>query len=320
MNRLFTISMVAAGLVAALPAGAAEWPEKPISLVVPLAPGGSTDTTARMLADGLREILGQAVVVENRPGAGGNIGATYVARARPDGYTFLVTTSTLATNVTLYKHMPIDAKTELEPVAQITSIPNVLIVNETFPAKTVEELAEHISKGENAVHYGSAGNGTSQHLSGSLFNSMVNGDMVHIPYTGGAPANTDLLAGQIQVVFSPLVEVLPFIDSGKVRALGVTTKSRSERLPDVPAIGESLPGYEIALWNGVFAPAGTPDDIVVKLNDAVNRALQEPRLQKAFADQGSIPVQRTPEEFQAFFHAEIDKWGELVRLSGSRIE
>lgn len=315
--RALTVVALAA---TAFASHAAEWPERPVTLVVPLSPGGSTDYTARLLAQKLGDVLGQQVIVENKPGAGGNIGAAYVAKGNPDGYTLLMHTSTVATNVTLYKNMGFDLKKDLIPVSQVTLIPNVLMVNNDVPAKNLAEFVELVKQKKMPINFGSAGNGTSQHLSGALFNSMAGGEMVHVPYKGGAPANTDLIAGQIQAVFSPLVEVLSYIDSGKLRPLGLTTKSRTPRLPDVPSVSEVLPGYEIVLWNGVFAPAGTPQPIVSKLNGAIRQVLQDPAVRKTLADQGSTPVGNSPDEFKRVLASEIDKWGKLVKLSGARVD
>jgi len=321
LKPLSVVVAVAAAFGTSSAALAQDWPTRPITIVVPLAPGGSTDITARLIAEKLRGVLGQPIVIENKPGAGGNLGAAHASKAKPDGYTFLVTTSSLATNATLHKDkMPLDVRKDIEPVAQISTIPNVLMVNSANPNQTIEALIKRVSERKEMINYGSAGYGTSQHLSGALFNSMAKGEMVHVPYTGGAPANADLLGGQIQVVFSPLIEVLPFIDSGKLRALAVTTTERSARIPDVPAMTEVLPGYDIALWNGVFAPAGTPPAIIEKMNAAVIESLRDPGMKKALQDQGSIPVERTPADFKAFFNSEITKWGKLVELSGSKVE
>jgi len=310
----------AAVSVTALASHAAGWPDKPITLVVPLAPGGSTDTTARMMAEKLSGVLGQRVVVDNRTGAGGNIGAAYVAKQAKDGHTFLLHTSTMATNVTLYKSMGFDPQKDLIPVSQVALIPNVLMVNDAVPAKNLEEFVQLVKQKKAVINYGSAGNGTSQHLSGALFDSMAGGGMVHVPYRGGAPANADLIAGQIQAVFSPLVEVLPYIETGKLRALGITTKNRSPRLPNVPAIGEALPGFEVVLWNGIFAPADTPAEVVETLNAAIRKVLADPAVRKTLADQGSTPVGNSPAEFKQVLASEIDKWGKLVKLSGARVD
>lgn len=317
------IAVTAAGalcLAASSLAWAADWPTRPITLVVPLSPGGSTDATARLIAQKLPEVLGQPVVVENRAGAGGNIGADYVAKAAPDGYTFLMSTTTLITNVTLYKNMPLDVQKDLAPVSRVSLIPNVLMVNTNFPAKTLNDFIAYTKQHKDAVNYGSAGNGTSQHLSGSLFSQMADISMTHVPYKGGAPANADLLAGQIQAVFSPMVEILPFIDSGKLRPLAVTTSERSTRLPDVPALAETLPGYEVVLWNGVWAPAGTPEPVIQRMNQAINKVLADADVQKTLSDQGSTPAGNTPEAFRALVDTEIKKWGDLVKSSGARIE
>ncbi|WP_219218750.1 tripartite tricarboxylate transporter substrate binding protein [Variovorax boronicumulans] len=319
-KTLFSKLLLSAAIGLAGFAAHAQWPERTITLVVPLAAGGSTDTTARLVAEKLGTELGQSVIVDNRAGAGGNIGGAYVAKATPDGYTLLMSTSTIATNVSLYKNMGFDLQKDLIPVSQVALIPNVLMVNNAVPARNLQEFVDYVRQKKGTVNFGSAGNGTSQHLSGALFNSMAQGDMVHVPYKGGAPANADLLGGQIQAVFSPLVEVLPYIDSGKLRALGVTTKARSPRLPDVPAIHEALPGFDVVLWNGVFAPAGTPAAVVTRLNTAIAKILQDPGMRKVLADQGSTPVGNTPAEFKANLAVEIDKWGKLVKLSGARVD
>ncbi|MDB5821876.1 MAG: hypothetical protein JWR21_580 [Herminiimonas sp.] len=294
-----------------------DWPQRPITLVVPLSPGGSTDSTARLIAQKLKDELGQPIIIENRVGAGGNIGTHFVVNAAPDGYTLLMATSTLAANMTLYKNIPFDIQKDLAPVSQIALIPNVLMVNPDLPVKTLGEFITLVRQKE--VNYGSAGNGTSQHLSGALFNSMVHGKMVHVPYKGGAPANVDLLAGHIQLVFSPLVEILPFIETGKLRALGVTTKARSPRLPNLPAIDESLPGFDVALWNGILAPAKTPPAVIAKLYAAVHKVMQNPEVLKTFAEQGTNPVGSTPAEFKQLIAAEVPKWARLVKLSGAEL-
>ncbi len=321
MKRLtFIKALAATALLSGAIAHGAEWPERPITLVVPFAAGGSTDATARMVAERLGKVLGQPVVIDNRAGAGSNIGSAFVAKSQPDGYTLLLATSTIATNVSLYKNMGFDLRKDLVPVSQVALIPNVLVVNNDIPAKNLAEFVGYVREKKGPVNFGSAGNGSSQHLSGALFNSMAAGEMTHVPYKGGAPANTDLLAGQIQAVFAPLVEVLPYIDGGKLRALAVTTGERSPRLPAVPAVGEVLSGYEVVLWNGVFAPAGTPAAIVDKLAAAIQKVTQEPGLRKTFTEQGSVPVGSSPGEFKTVLASEIDKWGKLVRLSGAKVD
>lgn len=321
MKRSAFLALLAGSLVmSGAMAQGANWPEKPITLVVPFAAGGSTDATARLLAERLGKELGQSVIIDNKAGAGSNIGSAFVAKAPADGYTLLLATSTIATNVSLYKNMGFDLRKDLTPVSQVALIPNLLVVNNDMPTKTLTEFVDYVRQKKGAVYYGSAGNGSSAHLAGALFNSMASGSMTHVPYKGGAPANTDLLAGQIQAVFAPLVEVLPYIDGGKLRPLAITTKERSARVPKVPSVGEALTGYEIVLWNGVFAPANTPAPVVQKVASAIQKVSQDPSFRKILADQGSVPVSNSPAEFKAVLATEIDKWGKLVALSGAKVE
>ncbi len=323
MNKRNTFKIIAGCCIAAmgLTAQAQDWPAKrAITLVVPFAAGGSTDATARLVAEKLSKEIGQQFIIDNKAGAGSNVGSAFVAKSQADGYTLLFATSTIATNVTLYKSMGFDLRKDLTPVSQVALIPNVLTVNKDISSKTLQEFVDLAKQKKEAINYGSAGSGSASHLSGALFNSMVKGDMVHIAYKGGAPANTDLMGGQIQAVFSPLVEVLPYIESGKLRALGVTTKARSQRVPNIPAIGEVIPGYEVALWNGIMAPAATPPDVVNKLAAAVQKVLRDPTVKKTLADQGSVPLGNSPEEFKKHLGEEIDKWGKLVKLSGATVD
>lgn len=301
-------------------AQSSSWPTRPITMVVPFAAGGSTDITARMLAEKLGPILGQNVVVENKPGAGGNIGAAFVARAQPDGYTILLHTSTLTANVSLYKNMGLNVQKDLVPVSQVALIPNVLMVNSNFQAKTLAEFVEIVKQKKVPINYGSSGSGASNHLAGVLFNNMVGGEMVHVPYKGGSLANNDLLAGQVQAVFSPMVEVLGYLDSGKLRPLAVTTQMRSSRIPDTPAIAEILPGYEIVLWNGVFAPAATPPAIVNKLSSAIQTVMKDPSVLKRIAEQGSTSIGSSPADFKKVVDAEIPKWADLIKMSGAKVD
>jgi tripartite-type tricarboxylate transporter receptor subunit TctC len=321
MNAFLKIALIlTAGFGMPGLAAAQEWPTKSITLIVPFAPGGSTDTTARLLADKLRNKLGQSVIVDNRAGAGGNIGASLVAKSAPDGYTLLVATNAHTASPRLYKNMTYDIEKDLVPVAQIVSFPNVLVVNKDFPAKTLAEFVNYVKEAKKPVNYGSAGNGSSQHLSGALFNNMVKGQMVHVPYKGGAPANVALLAGQIQVVIAPLVEVLPYIKAGSLRALGITTKTRSPLLPDVQAIEEVLPGYEVVLWNGILAPANTPPKVVATLNTAIRKLLQEPDMQKTMADQGYKTFDHSPAELKQVYVTELERWGRMVKISGASLD
>ena len=304
----------------AFPTLAETWPSRPIKLVVPYAAGGSTDITARLVANQLQQVLGQPVVVENRGGAAGNIGAAAVAKADPDGYTLLMATSTQATNVSLYKHLSYNFVTDLAPVAQTAFIPNVLVVDKSIPVKNLAEFIAYVKDGKHRLSYGTAGFGSSQHLAAALFDSMVHGDMTNVPFKGGNPAVQAMMAGQIQVYFGPLVEVLGFIRANKVRALGVTTRRRSPLLPDVPAIDEQLPGYEVALWNGILAPAKTPPAIVQKLSRAIGKVVKEPPVKTRMLEQGSEPVGTRPQAFKSFIDKEVKKWGALVKISGAHVE
>ncbi len=299
------------------------WPANPLKLVVTFAAGGATDVTARLIAEKIRVDLGRAVVVDNRPGAGGNVGADFAAKAPPDGYTLLMATSSHVTNRSLYKSLPYDFVQDLAPVSRVAFIPNILVVNPaTQRAATLADFIKQVKDPNNKtkLNYGTGGSGTSQHLSTALFTSMVGVDMEHVPYKGGAPAVTALLSDQVQVVFAPLVEVLSFIESGKLKGLGVTTRQRSSRYPDIPAIGEQLPGYEVALWNGILVPANTPADIIGKLNGAIIKALAQPDMKQRLAEQGSDPAGTTPAEFRQFIASEVGKWAKLVQISGAKAE
>lgn len=325
MLRIFLQAMGCVALAAyAAPAVCADaWPSNAIKLVVTFAAGGATDVTARLIADKLRPDLGQSIIVDNRPGAGGNIGADFAAKAPADGYTLLMATSSHVTNRSLYKNLPYDFVRDLAPVSRIAFVPNLLVVN---PAQIrAGNLAEFIklvkdTGGKTKLNYGSGGSGTSQHLSTALFNNMIGVEMEHIPYKGGAPAVAALLGEQIQVIFAPMVEVLAHVEAGKLKGLGVTTRQRSSRYPDIPAIGEVLPGYEVALWNGIMVPANTPADIVSKLNGAIVKALNQADIKQRLAEQGSDPAGTSPAEFRQFIASEVGKWAKLVQISGAKVE
>jgi tripartite-type tricarboxylate transporter receptor subunit TctC len=311
---------LAMGLIAVAQAQTA-WPAKPIKILVGYAAGGSTDVTARIIAQALSERLGQPVLIENRAGAGGNIAAEAAAKADPDGYTLLMaTSSTFATNPALYKSLPFDVQADFAPIAVTAFIPNLMVVNPAVPANNLKDFIAHAKANPGQLNYGSAGNGTSQHISGALFSSMAGVQMTHIAYRGGAPAVNDLLGGQIHVLFAPLVEVVQQVRAEKLRALGITTAKRSPLLPEVPTIAETLPGYEVTLWTGLLAPAKTPPEIIDRINRAAIDALRSEEVKAKLAEQGSEPVGNTPAEFKAFIGSELAKWKKLVEISGATVQ
>ena len=324
MKRTLFATAIAALAVALAPAGPAaaqDFPTRPVTLVIPFAAGGSTDLVGRLIAERMAAELGQPVVVENKGGAGGNLGAAQVAKASPDGYTILMgTVATHALNPALYKKMPYDPVTSFAPVSLLVVVPNVLVVNPDFPAKTTEELIALLKKDPGKYSYASSGNGTPLHLSGELFKSMADVDMQHIPYQGAGPALVDVLSGQVPIMFDNLPSSTSHIKSGKLRALGVTTAKRAPSFPDVPAIAEAVPGYETYTWNAVFAPAGTPPEVVAKLNAAANKALADPKVQARLADFSAVSVGSTPEELGEHVKKEIAKWAPIVKASGAQLD
>jgi tripartite-type tricarboxylate transporter receptor subunit TctC len=322
MRRLFLLTLTSGmALLAAAAQAETAWPTKQIKILVGYAAGGSTDVTARIIAQALSERLGQPVIIENRPGAGGNLSADAAAKADPDGYTLLMATSTtFATNPSLYKSLPFDVQADFAPITLTAFIPNLLVVNPSVPANNVADFIAYLKANPDKLNFGSAGNGSSQHISGALFNSLAGVRMIHVPYRGGAPAVNDLLGGQLQVIFAPLVEVLQQVRANNVRALGITTAKRSPLLPDVPSIAETLPGYEIRLWNGLLAPAKTPPEIIERINRAAVDALRSDEVKAKLAEQGSEPVGDTPAEFKAFIESELVKWRRLVEISGATMQ
>ncbi|WP_428032779.1 Bug family tripartite tricarboxylate transporter substrate binding protein [Ancylobacter sp.] len=321
MLRTLFAAATMASLVLTGAAVAQDYPTRPVTLVIPFAAGGSTDLVGRLIAERMSAELGQSVVVENKGGAGGNLGAAQVAKATPDGYTILMgTVATHALNPTLYKKMPYDPVTSFAPVSLLVVVPNVLVVNPDFPAKTTEELIALLKKEPGKYSYASSGNGTPLHLSGELFKSMADVDMQHIPYQGAGPALIDVLSGQVPIMFDNLPSSTSHIKSGKLRALGVTTAKRAPSFPDVPAIAEAVPGYETYTWNAIFAPAGTPPDVVAKLNAAANKALEDPKVQARLADFSAVSVGSTPEELGEHVKKEIAKWAPIVKATGAQLD
>lgn len=301
---------------------AATFPSKPIRLVVPFAAGGTTDILGRAAASELTK-AGMQAIVENRPGAGGNIGAEIVAKAAPDGHTLLVgTVGTHGINQSLYGRLPYDPIKDFAPVTLLALVPNVLVVHPSVPASNVKELLALAKSRPGKLNYASSGNGTSIHLSAELFKTMTGTFMTHIPYRGSAPALTDLVGGQADLMFDNLPSALPHIKSGKLRALAVTTDKPSPALPGVPTIAEAGPvkGYEASSWFGVLAPAGTPKDIVNKLQQTLSKALNSPEMREKLVGQGAEPVGDTPEHFAQHIQAETAKWAKVVKASGAKVD
>ena len=293
---------------------AQEWPNKPIRWIVPFPPGGAMDVMARALAEKSSKSLGQAVVIENKPGAGGNIGADFVARSDADGYTMMITSIGMATNKYLYPKLSYDPVKDFSPVSLIAIVPNVLVTNATQPnVTTVSDVIANAKAQPGKLTYASAGNGSSIHLAGEVFTSMAKIDMQHIPYKGSSPAVTDLLGGQVNYMFDSITSAKPHIDSGKLRPIGITTSKRSKALPNVPTIAESgLPGYEVTPWFAVFVPAATPKPIVNKLNAALLDALKSPEIKAKFDGIGAEPLGTTPDELASYLNKEIERWGKVI--------
>ena len=315
---LASLAVAAAG---ALPLGALaqNFPTKPITIIVPFSAGGTTDILARIVGQGLTTELGQSVVVDNKPGAGGNIGGSLAAKAAADGYTlFMGTVGTHAINQSLYKKMPFDPVKDFAPLSRVATVPNLLVAHPSQPFKTVKEMIAYAKANPGKITYGSPGSGASPHVSGELFKSMTGTDLLHIPYKGSAPAMTDLLGGQTSVMFDNMPSAIQHVRSGKLRPIAVTTAKRSPELPDVPTIAEAgVPGYEATSWFGMFAPAGTPKPVLDKLHAALIKVLNQADVKKKIAEQGGDVVAETPDQFAAFIQAESVKWGKVVKESGA---
>jgi tripartite-type tricarboxylate transporter receptor subunit TctC len=317
--RLFALAVVALGL-AGVAAQAQDYPTKPVKWVVPYPPGGTTDILARLIGQYLSEHLGQQFVIDNRPGAGNNIGTEVVVNAPPDGYTLLLVNPANGINATLYKKLPFNFLHDIAPVAGITRVPNVMEVNPNFPAKTVAEFIAYGKSNPGKINMASSGNGTSVHLSGELFMAMTGVKMTHVPYRGSGPALTDMIAGTVDVLFDNMPSSIEFIKAGKLRALAVTTDVRNEALPDVPVVADTVPGYEASAWFGIGAPKGTSANIVEKINKSVNDALADPKMKVRLADLGGIPMGGTPADFGKVMASETAKWEKAVKFSGASIE
>jgi tripartite-type tricarboxylate transporter receptor subunit TctC len=318
------LSIVAALALAALQNGAwsADYPSRPIRMVVPYAPGGASDFFARILAERFTAAWGQQVIVDNRAGAGGNIGSDIVAKANPDGYTMLLGTSgSNAVNPSLYSKLPYDAKRDLALIAMVASTANILVVRSQHSAKSMQDLIRMAKASPGKVTYGSSGVGSVLHLSGELLNTVVGIKTVHVPYKGTGPSMIDLLAGSIDSVFSNLPPAVPFVNEGRMRGLAITTAARSPVLPNVPTMMEAgVPNYDVASWFGVMVPAKTPTAVVEKINSEVQRILKTPKTQEQLKSQGADPMFKSARESNAFFHEEIEKWAKVIKASGAKAE
>jgi tripartite-type tricarboxylate transporter receptor subunit TctC len=302
------------------PAAAEDYPIRPIHWIVAFPAGGANDAIARILSQSLSERLGQPIIIENKGGAGGNIGTQAALGAAPDGYTILFVAPHNAINATLYKNLPFDFLRDMTPIAGIARTPNVMEVNPSVPARTVAEFIAYAKANPGKINMASAGNGTAIHLSGELFMAMTGVKLVHVPYRGGAPALTDLIGGQVQVMFDNLPSSIAHIQSGKLRALAVTTAARSAALPDVPTVAETVPGYDAGIWYGVVAPKQTPPGVIEKLSSAFKAAIEDPRIQTRLADLGCTPMFMSAAEFGSLLAAETEKWAKVVKFSGASVD
>jgi tripartite-type tricarboxylate transporter receptor subunit TctC len=318
--RVLAALALALGLATALPAVAVDYPARPVHFIVSYPPGGTTDVLARIIAQWLSEKLGQQFIVENKPGGGNNIGTEYVVKAPPDGYTMLLVNPANGINTTLYKNLSFNFVRDIAPVAGLVRTPNVMEVTPSLPVKNVAEFIAYCKANPGKINMASSGSGTSVHLSGELFKSMTGCDMLHVPYKGAGPALTDLIAGQVHVIFDNLPSSSPFIKAGRIRALAVTSAKRDPSLPDVPTVGDTVPGYEATAWFGLGMPKGTPKEIVEKVNAEVNRALADPKMRERLAELGGTPIGGTPEDFGNVIRSETEKWAKVVNASGAKVE
>ena len=307
--------------VVATSAFAQSYPSKPAKVIVPYPPGGPTDIVARVVSQKLSDQMGQQFIVENRPGAGGNIGAEAVAKSAGDGYTLLVATTAHAINPSLFKTLGYNLTKDFAPVSQLTGGPLVIVANPSVPAKNVQELIALAKAKPGTLNYASSGNGQSTHLSAELFGTMAGIKMNHIPYKGSAPALTDVMGGQASLMFDTMLSAMPHVKNGKLKAIAVTSAARSPAAPDVPTVAESgLPGYEAIAWNGLLVPASTPVDVVAKLNAELKKALDAPDVKDRFSAQGFGAAWNTREAFAKFLQAELDKWAKVVKVSGATLD
>ena len=321
VQRWMSSLVVAVALVAAGDAAAQAYPTKSIRLVAPSTPGDAPDVIARLIAERLSVALGQQVVVENRPGAGGVVGSEIVAKAAPDGYTLIMgNAGSHGINAAVYSKLPYDILKDFAPVSQIAIAPNIFVVNPGLPVTTIQELIAYAKARPGQLSYASGGNGSSSHMSMELLKSMAGIDVVHVPYKGSTPALTDVISGQDAVMSVNMPPAVPHVKAGKLRALAVTTRARTPSMPDLPTVAETLPGYETVAWFGVLAPAGTPRDVVNRLSAEIGRIARSPEMRERLAGMGAEPVGGTPEEFAAVMARDIAKWTELAKSVGIKID
>jgi tripartite-type tricarboxylate transporter receptor subunit TctC len=318
-SRVIALGLMCLALFGA-PAHAADYPVKPVKWVVPYPPAGTTDVLARIVAQWLTEKMGQPFVVENKPGAGNNLGVEAVVNAPHDGYTMLLVNPANGINATLYKKLNFNFIRDIAPVAGLVRTPNVMEVTPSLPVKTVAEFIAYCKANPGKINMASSGSGTSVHLSGELFKTMTGCDMVHVPYKGAGPALIDLIGGQVQVIFDNLPSSAGHIKSGKLRALAVTSAQREPSMPDLPTVAETVPGYEATAWFGIGMPKGTPREIIDKVNAEVNRALADPKMRERLAELGGRPIPGSPDDFGKVIAAETEKWAKVVKASGATVD
>lgn len=313
-------ALAALSVVASAASAAQDWPAKSITLVVPYPPGGPTDIVARVVAQGLGDELKQTIIVDNRSGAGGNIGADMVAKSTPDGYTLLLATTAHAINMSLFKNLNYDTRTSFAPLSLLTKGPLVIVARPDLPASNVRELIALAKSTPDKLSFASSGNGQSTHLAAELFDAMAGVRMVHVPYRGSAPALTDVMGGQADVMFDTMLSSMPYVQGGKLKALAITGATRSPAAPDVPTVAEAgLPGYEATAWNGLLAPAGTPAPVVQRLSAALHKVLERPDIKQKFAAQGFASAWMSPADTAGFLDAEVGKWAKVVKTSGATV-
>jgi tripartite-type tricarboxylate transporter receptor subunit TctC len=320
-RHLVGLAVVAAPAILTSRARAANWPAKPVRIVVPFTPGGSTDITARLVGNRLQEVWSQTVVVENKPGAGGNIAADLVAHSEADGYTIFIVGPGMATNPFLYPSLSYDPVNDFAPVTMVITQPNLMCVPNSSPATSVKEFIAYCNDNRGKVTFASSGNGTTLHLSGELFKRLAKVEMTHIPYRGGAPAINDLIPGRVDVIFDNMPSILSHVQVGHLRALAVTTKQRVAVVPEIPTLDEAgVPGFDVFSWFAFFVPAKTPPEVIAKINADTNAALVHPPVKTRFEQLGATPKGSTPAELAAFLKSETDKWGPVIRDARIRVE